>query len=175
VVINREHVDAPACRVPRLERSLQRDPIGILGGANVYEYGTGSPGGFVDPDGLASSLLHPEGVVALVETEIATSGSATVTINGTSHVVTDVIVTTAGSSKTATMVTATGRHVLTWTWRVGQRIGRGNKVIQTSCGVVIETGGACGVTGVEAVPFIVLCCWLTSRRRRRARSAANNR
>jgi RHS repeat-associated protein len=37
---------------PLTGRFLQRDPIGILGGANVYEYGGGNPVALADPSGL---------------------------------------------------------------------------------------------------------------------------
>jgi RHS repeat-associated protein len=37
---------------PSTGRFLQRDPIGILGGSNVYEYARSSPSSSVDPDGL---------------------------------------------------------------------------------------------------------------------------
>ena len=39
---------------PAMGRFLQTDPIGIAGGANVYDYAGGDPVNGVDPSGLAS-------------------------------------------------------------------------------------------------------------------------
>jgi RHS repeat-associated protein len=40
---------------PSTGRFLQRDPIGIAGGINVYSYAYGIPTGFVDSDGLSAN------------------------------------------------------------------------------------------------------------------------
>jgi RHS repeat-associated protein len=42
---------------PETGRFLQRDPIGLRGGLNAYQYAAGKPAVAIDPDGLAS--LHP--------------------------------------------------------------------------------------------------------------------
>jgi RHS repeat-associated protein len=44
---------------PSTGRFLQRDPIGIKGGANVYEYAFSMPGIFVDPAGRAVAAVLP--------------------------------------------------------------------------------------------------------------------
>jgi RHS repeat-associated protein len=45
---------------PGSGRFLQRDPMGIWGGLNVYAYVENGPTSQIDPDGLMSSLYHPE-------------------------------------------------------------------------------------------------------------------
>ena len=42
---------------PATGRFLQRDPIGIRGGTNAYEYGSNSPAAFVDSDGTEPILV----------------------------------------------------------------------------------------------------------------------
>jgi len=44
---------------PATGRFLQRDPIGILGGLNVYEYVQNRPASAVDPDGLVPIETPP--------------------------------------------------------------------------------------------------------------------
>jgi RHS repeat-associated protein len=59
---------------PSAGRFVQRDPIGIRGGLNVYEYAKSGPVILVDPAGLTSSLYSPQGCAALIEAEIAVGG-----------------------------------------------------------------------------------------------------
>jgi len=51
---------------PSCGRFVQRDPIGIRGGLNVYVYVGNNPVVWVDPLGL-SSLMHPQSVALLIE------------------------------------------------------------------------------------------------------------
>ena len=52
---------------PEVGRFVQRDPIGIAGGINVYEYGTSNPNFSVDPDGqLVITVAVVGGAVVLV-------------------------------------------------------------------------------------------------------------
>ncbi|WP_225613924.1 RHS repeat-associated core domain-containing protein [Delftia sp. DLF01] len=44
---------------PGLGRYIQRDPIGLSGGINVYGYGYGNPSAYADPDGLVPLALTP--------------------------------------------------------------------------------------------------------------------
>ena len=45
--------------VPHMERWLNRDPIGINGGLNLYGYVEGNSVNFVDPDGLRRTIRNP--------------------------------------------------------------------------------------------------------------------
>ncbi|GMU38970.1 MAG: hypothetical protein AMXMBFR22_31610 [Phycisphaerae bacterium] len=54
---------------PAIGRFLQRDPIGITGGLNVYEYVFSCPAAGVDPTGLTSSLNHPEAGAVFADLE----------------------------------------------------------------------------------------------------------
>ncbi len=44
---------------PSIGRFVMRDPIGLMGGANVYVYASNSPTHATDPEGLTSSLPPP--------------------------------------------------------------------------------------------------------------------
>ncbi len=44
-------------------RFINRDPIGLLGGTNLYQYAGNNPVGLVDPSGLSSTLPSPGGPV----------------------------------------------------------------------------------------------------------------
>jgi len=62
---------------PSIGRFIQRDPIGIEGGFNVYAYVGQTPTVRVDPEGL-SSLMRPDALIYLIWTEIQVSGGAVV-------------------------------------------------------------------------------------------------
>jgi RHS repeat-associated protein len=56
---------------PGIGRFIQRDPIGIDDGLNVYGYCDGEPANQADATGLMSSLHHPKAVALLVEMGMA--------------------------------------------------------------------------------------------------------
>jgi len=49
-----------------LQRFISRDPIGLRGGANLYEYAENAPGSFVDPFGLLVHSGH-QGVQEIID------------------------------------------------------------------------------------------------------------
>jgi RHS repeat-associated protein len=153
---------------PGIGRFLQRDPIGIWGGLNVYMYVGSGPAFRADPSGLVSSLQRPEGIIAVLEAEIASCGHAYITINGRTYLVKSIIShTTAGGATTSTLVTSGGGHIATWTWRAGQTVLK-EGVVRTSGGVAIESAGgagACGATGAEAIPFLWILTAVRGKRR----------
>ncbi len=154
---------------PGTGRFLQRDPLGIDGGINVYAYAENKPMVLVDPHGTQSSLQHPEGVIAILEADIAASatGTAKLTVDGVVHTVTAVRHIRHGTDNLVLIYRTCGKP-LRYAWKTGQRIK--NKVIRTPSGIVIEPRkGICGATGLEAVPFLALCCWAMRRRHARAR------
>jgi RHS repeat-associated protein len=61
---------------PGSGRFLQRDPIGIWGGLNVYEYVDSDPLGFIDPHGL-NSIAIGAGTGALSAADLAFIGFGT--------------------------------------------------------------------------------------------------
>ena len=52
---------------PALGRFLQTDPIGIAGGANVYDYAGGDPVNGVDPSGLACRVINSDSNGEVIE------------------------------------------------------------------------------------------------------------
>ncbi len=62
---------------PSIGRFLQRDPIGIAGGLNVYAYAHARPTQFVDPLGLYVIFIPPAGPwVQLTPSDIEAAGKA---------------------------------------------------------------------------------------------------
>ena len=53
---------------PATGRFLQRDPIGIRGGTNVYAYVNNAPTGLVDPDGQIVPIIVAIGIgIAIID------------------------------------------------------------------------------------------------------------
>ena len=151
---------------PSTGRFVQRDPIGIAGGLNVYEYVDSTPTDVVDPLGLAAgTTMTPQGLVACLEADIAQSGSSVVSLatrDGVKKYVVRSVMETAEPSGRVTYQFFHAEGTFTWTVPGNAML----NVTKTSKGVVVEgTKGACGVCGAEAIPMIVL--YLRCLRRRR--------
>lgn len=75
---------------PGIARFIERDPIGLLGGLNVYAYVENECVARVDPAGQ-SSLYRPEAFVHLLEVELiqggASSGGITLCVQGQRFIV----------------------------------------------------------------------------------------
>jgi RHS repeat-associated protein len=149
---------------PDSGRFVQRDPIGILGGVNVYAYCVNSPSACTDPTGLLSELFTPAGLSAFIEAELLLGRTVSVVVNGklVTVVSTAVMPVAGGGRSTLVLKTLTGCVQYTF-----------DKVrlekIQTSAGWVLQpaSSGVCGATGLEAAPFILFYGVMCALRRRR--------
>ena len=85
-----QHADFPYMHVgaryydPSSGRFLQRDPIGIEGNINVYEYADGLPTSDVDPEGMQSAApaVSPGGAAGLVNPKAAKEVAETLLMIG---------------------------------------------------------------------------------------------
>jgi len=153
---------------PASGRFLQRDPAGLFGARNVYSYVANRPTALVDPDGLQSSLQTPEGIIAVIEADIASSGSSLLTYEGTTYTITSTLYNTTAAGRTTLGLYSHGREIVTLTWEAGKTVVQ-NELVRTSCGlVIVQKTSSCGATGLEAIPFALLAVWLTRRRHHRA-------
>ena len=117
---------------PASGRFLQRDPIGITGGLNVYEYVENAPTALVDPDGLSGSINSPQGMAALIQTEIDIAGPIPVTINNATVTVRGTMVT-----KDTVSLICSGRRLITFK----NVANKGFRLFRTSKGFVVKGSG----------------------------------
>ena len=145
---------------PGSGRFLQRDPIGVRGGSNAYSYVWNAPTSDVDPSGLMS-IMSMQGVMALIETEIAMHGSYLVTTGGITYKIINLVTmpNPSGRNFMTTLVSTCGRF-LHYTYTPNQAI----NVVRTSGGIVLSPP-TCGLTGIEVVPFAALFTFWARRRR----------
>ena len=140
------------CYQPSIGRFIQRDPIGLKGGLNVYTYVEALPTILVDPSGQ-SSLLRPDAFVVLVENALM-SGPVTVIIGGKEYV----IVSCRYAGDHVVFILKNGSEISS---RILPKI-----VEATQWGNCIfvhnPPKGACGATGIESAPILL---WLLPRQR----------
>jgi len=151
---------------PGLGRFIQRDPIGILGGMNVYGYCTNGPTIAIDPSGL-TSMYHPAAFVELIAIQLMNSSTVNICVQGTVYVV--VGIRRSGGQAVALILKNGGEFLVSQLPKVID-------ATQTPSGgfVVHNPPKACGATGLEVAPLLVWM-YLQQRRRSTRRQATHER
>ena len=137
---------------PSTGRFLQRDPIGIAGGLNVFAYVMSEPVTSIDASGLVSSLMRPDGVVAFLQTEL-TLGGGTIWVKwgGVTYVVKDIVLHRGvGGRNEITFFTICGQKTVQFLDQgpLMEVVKQGPTFVVTT---VQKGGGACGCTGLEII------------------------
>ncbi|MBE7457365.1 MAG: hypothetical protein HS102_12170 [Planctomycetia bacterium] len=142
---------------PSTGRFLQRDPIGIGGGLNVYTYAENISTLLVDPSGL-QSLGTPPGIWALIQAELQLGRCVTLLYKGRKYTV--IGIQTVRHGKETFIRLSTDKGVINLLTTEGHKIS--TKIVQTSEGIVIDAtskGRVCGATGAEVIPLFIALIW----------------